>query len=65
VSVKSAIPEYSKEQRKAGTDHIAYMWENYGRFPAYSGPIVTLTAFQAHRLDPKFYEEYYQPGVIP
>jgi hypothetical protein len=65
VSVKAAIPEYTAEQMEAAIDHVTYMYENYGRFPACMGPITSLTAFQAHHLDPEFYDKLYKPGVMP
>lgn len=65
VSVKSAIPEYSEVQIKAAIAHVDYMYRNYGRFPGCLGPITSLTAFQAHRIDPEFYSKFYKPQVTP
>ena len=30
-----------------------------------SGPFRTALAYQASRLDPAFYERFYEPGVLP
>ena len=60
LEVKRDIPRYSQRQIEAAIDHAEYIHERYGRFPAKFGPLVTLTAFQAHQIDEAFYQKYYQ-----
>jgi hypothetical protein len=37
-----------------------YLYRRYGRFPPGSGPFRTVLAYQAHHLDPDFYEIFYR-----
>lgn len=63
-SVQGRIPAYSDRAVAATIAYCTYVYERYGRFPAASGPFTNLVAFQAHHLDPEFYERYYRPGVL-
>ncbi len=40
-----------------------YIWDTYGRFPATVDPMAMNIWFQAHHLETKFYDQYYQPGA--
>jgi hypothetical protein len=62
-ALKPPIPEYEPRLTRAAVEHAEYVFDRYGRFPAKFGPLATLTAFQAHRLDASFYEAKYEAGV--
>jgi hypothetical protein len=63
AAVGAAIPRYSQQAVDATVACCTYIYERYGRFPASSGPFRTVLAYQAHRLDPDFYERFYKAGV--
>jgi hypothetical protein len=44
-------------------DFCKYVYENYGRFPAFLDPMFTRLVFQAHHLDLEFYDKYYTEGA--
>jgi len=44
-------------------DFCTYIYENYGRFPAFLDPMFARLVFQAHHLDIDFYDEHYQEGA--
>ncbi|MEZ4548108.1 MAG: hypothetical protein R3B51_10480 [Thermodesulfobacteriota bacterium] len=44
-------------------DFCEYVYENYGRFPAFLDPMFTRLVFQAHHLDLEFYDKYYTEGA--
>jgi hypothetical protein len=64
-TIQSGIPRYSDEAIAATIAYCKYVHERYGRFPVNGGPFRTLLAYQAHRLDPDFYERFYKEGVLP
>lgn len=64
AAVQAGIPAYSDEAIAATIAHCDYLYRRYGRFPPGSGPFRTVLAFQAHRLDPDFYERFYSPGTL-
>ena len=41
-----------------------YVYERYGRFPAYQPPFRTVLGFQANHLDLEFYERFYRPEAL-
>ena len=41
-------------------DFCTYVYENYGRFPAFLDPMFTRLVFQAHHLDLDFYDEHFK-----
>ena len=43
-------------------DFCTYVYENYGRFPAFLDPMFVRLVFQAHHLDIEFYDKYYEEG---
>jgi hypothetical protein len=63
-AVQSGIPRYSDQAIAATIAYCTYVHERYGRFPASSGPFYNLVAFQAHHLDPDFYERFYRPDAL-
>lgn len=62
--IKSQIPGYSPELVNAVIAHVDYLYERYGRFPAGLGSLGYITAFQAHVLDPDFYNQFYKEGIL-
>ncbi|MBX7116614.1 MAG: hypothetical protein K1X64_19975 [Myxococcaceae bacterium] len=44
--------------------YCTYIYETYGRFPAYAAPFRTSVGFQASHLDHAFYEAHYQPEAL-
>ncbi len=64
AAVQSGIPEYSDKAVAATIAYCTYIHERYGRFPAMGGPFSNLIVFQAHHVDPDFYERYYRPEVL-
>jgi hypothetical protein len=61
--VQASIPDFSKECIDATIAYCSYIYNTYGRFPAYFGPLRTTLAHQAHHLDLEFYDKFYQPGA--
>jgi hypothetical protein len=61
AAVQAGIPGYSEQAIAATVAYCDYVYGRYGRFPAASGPLHTLLAFQAHHLDPEFYDRFYRP----
>ena len=41
-------------------DFCTYIFENYGRFPAFLDPMFTRLVFQAHHLDLDFYDKHFR-----
>jgi hypothetical protein len=62
--VQNGIPPYSDEAIAATVAYCEYVYERYGRFPANSGPFRTVLAYQAHHLDPEFYDRFYRPEAL-
>jgi len=44
-------------------DFCIYVYENYGRFPAFLDPMFVRLVFQAHHLDVDFYDKHYKEEV--
>ncbi|WP_447977339.1 hypothetical protein [Candidatus Nitrospira bockiana] len=63
-AIQAGIPRYSDRAIAATIAYCEYVYRRYGRFPAYSGPFRTILAYQAHHLDPAFYDRYYRPGAL-
>jgi hypothetical protein len=59
--VQAGMARYSDRTVEAAIAYCEYVYERYGRFPALCGPFRTILAYQAHRLDPAFYERFYRP----
>lgn len=64
-AVQRDIPRYSDRAIAATIAYCEYVFRRYGRFPAVSGPFRTVLAYQAHHLDPAFYDAFYRPGALP
>jgi hypothetical protein len=44
--------------------YATYVWERYGRFPAYAPPFRTVLGFQANHIDVEFYDRFYRPDAL-
>lgn len=62
--VQAGIPNYSDAAIAATISYCEYVYNRYGRFPANSGPFRTVLAYQAHHLDPDFYDRFYHPEAL-
>lgn len=62
--VQAGIPNYSDAAIRATISYCEYVYGRYGRFPANSGPFRTVLAYQAHHLDPDFYDRFYRPEAL-
>jgi len=62
--VQAAIPRYADQTVEAAIAYCEYVYERYGRFPAMCGPFRTVLAYQAHRLDPDFYQRFYREAAL-
>ncbi|MBV9172182.1 MAG: hypothetical protein JOZ81_19085 [Chloroflexi bacterium] len=63
TAVQADIPPFSDACIEATIAYCTYLYETYGRFPAYFGPARTTLGHQAHHLDLEFYDRFYQPGA--
>jgi hypothetical protein len=63
-AVQAGIPRYPEEAIAATIAYCEYVYARYGRFPANSGPFRTTVAYQAHHLDPDFYDRFYRPDAL-
>ena len=45
-------------------DVANYIYDTYGRFPAFVDPMYMRLVFQSMHIDPDFYDEYYPKGFI-
>ncbi|GIW48501.1 MAG: hypothetical protein KatS3mg078_2378 [Deltaproteobacteria bacterium] len=53
----------SEERIQIVKDFCTYVYENYGRFPAFLDPMFVRLVFQAHHLDLEFYDKHYIYGT--
>jgi hypothetical protein len=61
--VQGQIPGFTQECIDAAVAYCTYIYETYGRFPAYFGPLRTTLAHQAHHLELDFYDQFYREGA--
>ena len=62
--VTQRIPPVSEAAIAATTAYCEYVWNRYGRFPAYMPPYRTVLGFQACHLDAEFYDKFYRPEAL-
>jgi hypothetical protein len=62
--VVSQIQRPSAETVELVKDYCQYVYETYGRFPAYIDPMYQRLTCQAQHVDPDFYAEHYPPGAL-
>jgi hypothetical protein len=63
VQTKTWAPYVATPSESAVEATIAYcnyVYDRYGRFPAYTAPFRTVIGFQVCRLDADFYERFYR-----
>jgi hypothetical protein len=63
-ATSAAIPRVSDAATAAATAYCEYVWDRYGRFPAYLPPYKTVLGFQACHLDAEFYDRFYRPEAL-
>jgi hypothetical protein len=62
--VAEAVPPPSPVAVDATIAYATYVWERYGRFPAYAPPFRTVLGFQASHVDVEFYDRFYRPEAL-
>jgi hypothetical protein len=62
--IGSQVPKVSEAAVSATIAYCEYIWNRYGRFPAYLAPFRTVVGYQACRLDVEFYEKFYRPEAL-
>ncbi len=61
--VLEEVERPNKDEIQVVKDICNYIYDTYGRFPAFSDPMFLRFMVQAHHLDLDFYDEYYPPGA--
>jgi hypothetical protein len=64
TKVTGQIPAVSDAAVSATVAYCEYVWNRYGRFPAYPAPYRTVLGFQASHLDVEFYNRFYRPEAL-
>ena len=62
--VTQQIPPISDATIAAVIAYCEYLWNGYGRFPAYMTAYRTVRGFQACHLDAEFYDRFYRPEAL-
>jgi hypothetical protein len=62
--VVSAVPRPHPDTVELVKAYCQYIYDTYGRFPAYLDPMYQRLTCQAQHVDPDFYELYYPPGAL-
>lgn len=60
---EKAVPGVSTEGVECVKDICTYIYETYGKFPAFNDTMHLLYFIQAHHLDTDFYDKYFKPGA--
>ena len=63
-AVAAAVEPHSADAIGATIAYCSYIYDRYGRFPAYQQPFRTVLGFQAGHVDPDFYERHYRPEAL-
>jgi hypothetical protein len=63
-SYAAKIPAPSVSAVDATIAYCEYIYDWYGRFPAYTAPFRTIIGFQVCRVDVDFYDRFYQPDAV-
>ncbi len=61
--VLNATPRPSKEEIQIVKDICNYLYDTYGRFPAFSDAMYCRMMVQSHHLDLDFYDKFYPEGA--
>jgi hypothetical protein len=64
AGVSEGIAGISDRAIEATVAFCEYVFDRYGRFPAYLPPFSTFVGFQAGHLDTDFYDRHYRPEVL-
>lgn len=64
TEVGAQVPKVSDVAIAATTAYCEYIWQRYGRFPAYLAPFRTVVGYQACHLDVEFYDKFYRPEAL-
>jgi hypothetical protein len=64
AGVSEGIAGISDPAIEATVAFCEYIFDRYGRFPAYLAPFSTFVGFQAGHLDTDFYDQHYRPEVL-
>lgn len=60
---EKAVPGISEEGIECVKDICTYIYETYGKFPAFNDTMHLLYFIQAHHLDVDFYDKYFKDGA--
>ena len=60
----AAVPAPSEAAIEATIAYCEYVYDRYGRFPAYSAPFRTVLGHQATHVDVDFYDRFYHPDAL-
>lgn len=63
TGVLGEVERPSKDEIQVVKDICNYVYDTYGRFPAFSDPMFLRFMVQAHHLDLDFYDHYYPSGA--
>lgn len=63
TGVLGEIERPGRDEIQVVKDICSYVYDTYGRFPAFSDPMFLRFMAQAHHLDLDFYDRYYPPGA--
>ena len=63
TGVLAEVERPSRDEIQVVKDICNYVYDTYGRFPAFSDPMFLRFMVQAHHLDLDFYDKYYPPGA--
>lgn len=64
AAVAAGVPALSEAAIAATVAYCTYVYERYGRFPAYLPPWRTVLGYQAMHADVDFYEHFYRPDAL-
>ena len=64
AAIAAGVAEISAEAVDATVAYCEYIYQRYGRFPAYMPPFRTVLGFQACHLDTEFYERHYRREAL-
>lgn len=60
--VRQEIPSPSPERIQVVKDVCNYIYDTYGKFPAFIDPMYSRLTAQAHHIELEYYDKYYPPG---
>jgi len=64
TAIAKDIPKISERAVDATIAYCQYVYERYGRFPAYIPPFRTVLGFQATHVDCEFYDKFYRAEAL-